>query len=174
GVGGAGEAGLFLEVELLRVGILLAWLLALGDGEEIRPVFDPQNVAGMAGAEEHGPWQKNAGVCEEVEELAAGQVVAGAAGFGELQQVPIPMPAPVDDMVAVVFPNLRLQPLTRDAVGEEVGDDAVVRVDFLFKEPQQFAPLLPGAQWTRTARFGEDEEHPQGLIWRQFHGLGDG
>ena len=84
------------------------------------------------------------------------------------------MPAPVDDVVAVVFLNLRLQPLASDAVREEVRDDAAVRVDFLFKEPQQFAPLLPGAQRTRTARFGEDEEDPQGLIGRQFHGLGDG
>ena len=173
-MGGAGEAGLFLEVELLRVGVLRARLLPLGDGQEICPVFDPQDVAGMAGAEKDEPREEATGVSEEVKQLGAGEVVAGAAGFGEFQQVQVSMPAPVDDVVAVVFPNLRLQPFARDAVREEVRDDAVVRVDFLIKEPQQFAPLLPGAQRTRTARFGEDKEHPQGLIGRQFHGLGDG
>ena len=49
-------------------------------------------------------------------------------------------------------------------MGEEVGDDAALRVDFLFKEPQQFPPLPPGRQRTRPPRLGEDEEHAQALV----------
>ena len=93
----------------LGVRLLRARLLALGDGEEIVPVLHPQDVAGVAGAEEDQPRQKAAGVGEEVEQFLAGKAVAGAAGFGKLQQVQVPVPAPVDDVVAAVLPNLAIR-----------------------------------------------------------------
>jgi len=76
----------------------------------------------------------------------------------------LPMPAPVDDVVAAVFLDLRLQPLAGDAVGKKVGDDAALRVDFLFEESVQQLSLQPGRQRARTPRLGEDEQHAQALV----------
>ena len=45
---------------------------------------------------------ESARVGEEVEQLLAGEMVLGAAGFGEFQQVQVSVPAPVDDVVAAV------------------------------------------------------------------------
>ena len=67
-----------------------------------------------------------------------------AAGFGEFEQVQVPVSAPVNDMVAAIFLDLRLQPLPRDAMGEEVGDDAALRVDLPLEELAA-TPAVPAA-----------------------------
>ena len=81
------------------------------------------------------------------------------------------MPAPVDDVIAAVFFDLFLQPFACDAMGEEVGDDAALRVDVFFKELQQFPPLLARAERPRAARIGEHEKHAQCFIGRQCERL---
>ena len=123
----------------------------------------------MTGAEHHEPRQKAAGVREQVEQFVAGDVILLPAGFGEFQQVQVPVPAPVDDVVAAVVANLLLEPLARDAVREEMGDDAALRVDFLLEQPQQVPPLLACSQRTRAAGLGKDEQHAQRFVGRQFH-----
>ena len=101
------------------------------------------------GAEEEEARDEAAGPDEEIEQVLAREEVLCAAGFGEFEEVQVPVPAPVDDVVAAVFLDLRLQPLARDAVREEVGDDAALRIDFLFKEPAQDPPLQPRRQRAR-------------------------
>ena len=76
----------------------------------------------------------------------------------------MPVPAPVHDVVAAIFLDLRLQPLARDAVREEVGDDAALRIDSLFKEVAQHVPLPPRCQRARPPRLGEDGQHAQALV----------
>ena len=75
----------------------------------------------------------------------------------------MPVSAPVDDVVAAIFLNLRLQTLARDAVREEVGDDAALRIDFLQRAGSN-SPLQPRRQRARPPRLGEDEQHAQALV----------
>ena len=79
---------------------------------------------------------------EECEQFLACHEVALAAGLAELQLVHVPMPAPMDDMVPAILLNLLRQALSGDAMREKVRDDAALRIDFLFKQPQQLPPLL--------------------------------
>ena len=163
-VGGARVAGLFVQRDVLRGRVrrlLRARLLALGQGEEVLPVLHAEDVAGVAGAEEEEPRDEAA---TQVQEFLAGEAIAAASCLGEFQEIEMPVPAPVDDVVAAVLLDLRLQPLAGDAVGEEVGHDAALRVDLLLEEPQQLPPLPPRRQRTRAPRLGEDEEHAQGLV----------
>ena len=118
----------------------------------------------MAGAQEEEARDEAACPDEEIEQVLAGEVVLGPAGLGQLEEVQVPVPAPVDDVVAAVFLDLRLQPLAGDAVGEEVGDDAALRVDFRVKELAQLPPLPPRRQRARPPRLGEDEQHTQALV----------
>ena len=48
----------------------------------------------------------------------------------------------MDDMVPAILLDLLPQPLASDAVGQEVRNDLALRIDFLFKQPQQLPPLL--------------------------------
>ena len=163
-VGGARVAGLFVQRDVLRGRVrrlLRARLLALGHGEEVLPVLHAEDVAGVAGAEEEEPRDEAA---TQVQEFLAGEAIAAASSLGEFQEIEMPVPAPVDDVVTAILPDLRLQPLAGDAVGEEVGHDAALRVDLLLKQPQQLPPLPPRRQRTRAPRLGEDEEHAQGLV----------
>ena len=146
--------------------MLRARLLALGYGEEVVPVLHAQDVAGVAGTEEEEAWDEAAGPDEEIKQILSGEVVLCAIGFGKFEEVEMPMPAPVHDMVAAVFLDLRQQPLARDAVREEVGNDTVLRIDFPFKEPEQLSPLSPRRQRARPPppRLGEDEQHTQALV----------
>lgn len=111
----------------------------------------------MTRAEEEQPRNEAARTGEEIEQLIAGEPVARSAGLGEFEQIEMPVPAPVDDVVAAVLFDLRLQPLGRDAVRQEVGDDAAVWVDILLKQLSQRMTLLPRGQRSRTARLGKDE-----------------
>src|SRR5208337_2886731 len=99
--------------------------LALGHGEEVLPVLHAEDVAGVAGAEEEEPRDEAA---TQVQEFLAGEAIAAASSLGKFQEIEMPVPAPVDDVVAAILPDLRLQPLAGDAVGEEVGHDAALRV----------------------------------------------
>ncbi len=134
GMGGAGEAGLLGKIELPGLHPLCPRLPALGHGQEVVPVPYPQDVAGVAGAEEEEPWQKAAGVMEEVKQFLAGEAVSGTARPAEFKEIPMAVAAPMDHMVAAVLPDLGLQPFPGDAMGEEVGHDAAPRVDLLRKE----------------------------------------
>ena len=96
----------------------------------------------MAGTEEKQSRQETTRVIEEVEQFLACHEVALAAGLAELQLIHVPMPAPMDDMVPAILLNLLRQPLAGDAVGQEVRNDLALRIDFLFKQPQQLPPLL--------------------------------
>ena len=62
----------------------------------------------MAGAQEEKAREEATGPGEEIEQVLAGEVVLGPAGLGELEEVQVPVPAPVDDVVAAVFLDLRL------------------------------------------------------------------
>ena len=166
-VGRAGVAGALVQRDVFCFrdrSVLRARLLALGHGEEVIPVLHTQDVAGVAGAEEEEARDEATGPDEEIEQVLPGEVVLGAAGFGEFEEVQVPVPAPVHDVVAAIFLDLRLQPLARDAVREEVGDDAALRIDFLFKEPAQDPPLQSRRQRARPPRLGEDEQHAQALV----------
>ena len=79
---------------------------------------------------------------EEGEQFLACHEVALAAGLAELQLVHVPMPAPMDDMVPAILLNLLRQPLAGNAMRKKVRDDSALRIDFLFKQPQQLPPLL--------------------------------
>jgi hypothetical protein len=100
-----------------------------------------------------------------------GNVIAGPAWLGEFQEVQMPVPAPVDDVVTTICLDSLFHPFASHAVGEEVGHDAALRVDFLFEEPQQFTPLHPRRQWARATRLGEDEEHAQAIVLAEFKWL---
>jgi hypothetical protein len=88
----------------------------------------------VAGTEEEEAWDEAAGPDKEIEQLLPGEETFCAARFGKFEAVQVSVPAPVHDVVAAIFLDLCLQPLARDAVREEVGDDAALRIDFLFKE----------------------------------------
>jgi hypothetical protein len=77
---------------------------------------------------------------------SAGDAILLPARFSQLEQVLVPMPAPVDDVVAAVIPDLRFQARARHPVRQEVGHHPALRVDFPLEEPQQVQPLLPGPQ----------------------------
>ena len=99
----------------------------------------------MTGTQEHQSRQKTARIGEQFEQITAGKMIFRAAGFGEFQQVQMPVSAPVDDVIAVIALNLVDQPFAGDAMSQEMGDDAALWVDFLGKQPQQVAPFLPCA-----------------------------
>ena len=85
----------------------------------------------MTRTEEEQARDEAARTGEEIEQLIAGEPVSRAAGLGEFEQIQMPVAAPVDDVIAAVLFDLRLQSLARDAVRQEVGDDAAVGIDLL-------------------------------------------
>src|SRR5262249_58720120 len=64
----------------------------------------------------------------EIEQLRAGDTIASSTGPGELEQVQVPVTAPVDDVVPAVLADLLLQTRAGDAVRENVGPNAALRV----------------------------------------------
>ena len=170
----AGEAGLFLKVEVFGVRLFRPRLLALRDGEKVLPVLHPQNIAGMAGAEKHQSGQKTARLGEQVEQFLTGDQVLlfRLIWAQEIKEVPVPVPAPVDNVVAVVVLNLIDQPFAGDAVSQEMGDDPALRVNLPLKQPQQVAPLLARTQRTRSPRLSKDEQYAQGFTGCEFDRLG--
>ena len=129
----ASVAGRFVQRDVLRLGgraLLGVWRLDLGDREEVVPILDAKDVTGMASAEEDQPRDEAAA---KIEELLAGETIAASTGLGELEEVQVSVTTPVDDVVAAVLEDLRLQALAGDAVREDVGHDATLRVN-LFPE----------------------------------------
>ena len=173
-VGGAGVTGLLFQRDVFAVLAVfrgLARLFALGHGDKIVPVVHAQDVAGMTRAQEKQARDKAARIDKKLKQFLAGQVIFGAAGFGEFEQVQVPVPAPMDDVVTAVLLNLVLQPCAGDAVAEEMGFDAAFGVNLRGKQGLQFLPFQTRRQRARAACFGKHKQHAQAFAGFQCQRL---
>ena len=145
---------------------------ALGGGEELGPVVDAENVAGMAGAEEEQAGNEASRVDEEAEQFLAGDVVGGAVERRQLQEIEVAVTAPMHDMVAALRLDLLAQAGPGDAVGEDVQDDLAVGVDLFAEQAEKPAALPPHGQGAGAAGLREDGEDLDRLAGTERERLG--
>jgi len=109
---------------------------------------------------------------EQFEQFFAGELVKLAGRLDELQKILVPVPAPVQDVVAAARLDLLDEPLARHAVTEKIDDDIVVAEDFRLEQASQLPALAPRRQRPRRARRGEDEQNAQWLSRDEGQGIG--
>ena len=143
-------------------------LVAARRFDEGVPIPDIGDIAGMAGAEEEQARDEAARLREAREQVRPGDQIRRAGRLGEFEHVPEAVAAPMHDVIAAALPDLRLEPLARDAMGEEIGDDATMRIDFLFEQLAQRPPFPPRGQRRRPARGAEHKQHAQRLVLAEF------
>jgi hypothetical protein len=128
--------------------------------------------SGVACAQEREPWHVAARVVEQFEQFFAGERVRLAVRLDQLQEVLVPVPAPVQDVIAAVRLDLLDEPLARHAVGEKIDDDIVVAEDFRLEQASQLPALAPRRQRPGRARRGEDEQNAQWFVRDEGQGIG--
>ncbi len=128
--------------------------------------------SGVACAQKREPWHVAAPVMEQFEQFFAGERVKLAARLDELQKVLVPVPAPVQDVIAAARLDLLDEPLARHAMGEKIDDDIVVAEDFRLEQASQLPALAPRRQRPRRARCSEDEQNAQWLSGEEGQGMG--